>query len=675
MTAADLSEEWPPGVGGRGARPWITGNITDGVLHDGHVEAGLSLPADLSDAALTRLSGGISGQGLTVHWLRPMPPVEQVNAKLTLTGPDALAIAVSGGKLGAIAVQGGQIGLTGLAASDQFADIEVQAAGPVPDLLALLKHPRLKLLDRSPIKLNDASGQFAGKVGVTRLPLRDAITMDDVRLHANTKLTSLRIPALVAGDDLDNGSLTLDVDSDGLRAAGSAEVAGVPAQMQLDMDFRHGPPTQTTQTISASATLDARHLAALGVDARDYFSGPAALTLAMTVQRNGHGEAKLHGDLTQAALTLAPLAFAKPAGQAATLDARATLEGNALTGVNGLKLDGSGIRVEADASFAAGRPDRVQLHTLQLGPNNDAEGEVRLPVTPGDPYVATLTGRSIDASGQLGRSPGPPASAGPATTGPATAGPPYTVDARFDRVVLGPGRQVEAAVLRAENDGRILNTLRVNGRVGPGGAFALAIAPQGHGRALTGSAEDAGALLRAVDVLPTMQGGRLSLTGTFDDARADHALTGRAQIDEFRIHNAAILGKILQAMTLYGLVNVMEGSGLGFTKLEAPFRYAGQRLDLFDARAFSASLGMTAKGHADLGQQSIDMQGTIVPAYFFNSLLGNIPVLGRLFSPERGGGVFSATYAVRGPLDNPSISVNPLAALTPGALRGLFGLF
>ncbi|MFC7542924.1 hypothetical protein ACFQU2_30460 [Siccirubricoccus deserti] len=58
----------------------------------------------------------------------------------------------------------------------------------------------------------------------------------------------------------------------------------------------------------------------------------------------------------------------------------------------------------------------------------------------------------------------------------------------------------------------------------------------------------------------------------------------------------------------------------------------------------------------------------------FNTLLGNIPLLGRLFSPEAGGGVFAGTYRVQGPLADPQVTVNPLAALTPGFLRGLFGL-
>ena len=48
---------------------------------------------------------------------------------------------------------------------------------------------------------------------------------------------------------------------------------------------------------------------------------------------------------------------------------------------------------------------------------------------------------------------------------------------------------------------------------------------------------------------------------------------------------------------------------------------------------------------------------------------------GKLFSPERGGGVFAASYTLRGRLEDPDVSINPLAALTPGFLRGLFGLF
>ena len=201
------------------------------------------------------------------------------------------------------------------------------------------------------------------------------------------------------------------------------------------------------------------------------------------------------------------------------------------------------------------------------------------------------------------------------------------------------------------------------------------IVPDRGGRRLTASVDDAGELLRGLDYVRNMQGGKLSVQAQYDDAQPDRPLVGSADIEDFRIRDAPALGKLLQAMTLYGLVQVMQGPGLGFTRLVAPFRLTDEAIELADARAFSPSLGLTMKGRVDLDAERIDMQGTIVPAYFFNSLLGNIPLVGKLFSPERGGGVFAASYTLRGRTEDPDVSVNPLAALTPGFLRGLFGLF
>ena len=241
-------------------------------------------------------------------------------------------------------------------------------------------------------------------------------------------------------------------------------------------------------------------------------------------------------------------------------------------------------------------------------------------------------------------------------------------------MVLGPGRVATGIAAHVESDGRIMRRLDLSGRTGRAQPFRVEIAPQGTGRVLAGSAADTGALLAALDVIPDMTGGRLALSGHYDDTAPGHPLTGHAEIADFRIRHAPALAKLLQAMTLYGLVDLMQGPGLGFTRLIAPFRLSDDILELHDARAFSPSLGMTAKGRLDLAREAFDMQGTIVPAYFFNSLLGNVPLVGRLFSPERGGGLFAATYTLRGPLADPSVSVNPLAALTPGFLRGVFGL-
>jgi hypothetical protein len=184
---------------------------------------------------------------------------------------------------------------------------------------------------------------------------------------------------------------------------------------------------------------------------------------------------------------------------------------------------------------------------------------------------------------------------------------------------------------------------------------------------------DFGGLLKAVNAYDAITGGALSINAVYDDKQADHPVAGTVEMDEFQLGDAPTAARMLQLMTLYGVADLLHGPGLHFKRMIAPFRLANQRLDLIDARAYSSSLGLTAKGSIDLPRNVFDIQGTIVPAYFFNSLLGNIPLIGKFFSPEKGGGLFAAKFALTGPIDNPQVKVNPMSLVTPGFLRGMFG--
>ena len=141
-------------------------------------------------------------------------------------------------------------------------------------------------------------------------------------------------------------------------------------------------------------------------------------------------------------------------------------------------------------------------------------------------------------------------------------------------------------------------------------------------------------------------------------------------IDDVVVRNSPALGKLLQAITLYGLVDVLRGPGMSFSHIVVPFHYDGIDLDVDAAHAFNASLGLTANGHIGVSSGQTSMTGTIVPAYFFNSMLGHLPLVGKLFSPEKGGGVFAARFGLDGRIDDLNVSINPISALTPGFLRG-----
>jgi hypothetical protein len=184
------------------------------------------------------------------------------------------------------------------------------------------------------------------------------------------------------------------------------------------------------------------------------------------------------------------------------------------------------------------------------------------------------------------------------------------------------------------------------------------------------AAPDAGALLAATGATGGVNGGTLTL-----DATRHGGLTkGRLDIDDFRLTEAPVMAKVLQALTIYGMPAATSGPGLAFTRLVAPFTLSDQVVALGGARAWSPSLGFTTTGRIDLGRKRYDLSGTIVPAYALNTLPGRIPLIGRLFSPEKGGGLFAARYTVVGPFGAPRVVVNPVSALAPGFIRDLFGI-
>ena len=677
---ADLARVWPERAA-RNARTWVVENIPAGMARNGHVDLGVAAASDLSSVALTRASGSVDGSGLQVYWLRPIPPIEDGRAQLRIVDPDTIDIIVASGRQSmrglndtsgtGLLIRGGRMHITGLTVRDQVSTIEADLSGSLVAALALLRAPRLALLDRQPMALNNPAGDVSVKLSIG-LPLEHSVQMDDITVHAQSHLDGVHLSGVVAGRDLDQGTLDLDITNDGLKLTGQAVVASIPAKLDAAMDFHTGPPTQVLQSITLSGRPDVRQLAAAGLDTTSVLSGPLPVQATLTERRNGQGEVAVSADLTPTVLTVEPLAWRKAADQPAKASARLLLEHDRLTGIDNIQLDGDNLALRGRAEFKDGELALLRADHLVLG-RSVAQGTIRLPAVAGSgPIVANFNGATLDLAARLGR---PATPRRPESKAVPPAGPPWTVEARFDRVLLAQGEVASQVVFNAENDGRVFQRMHVEGQTASRSPVVLLITPDNSGRRLSASAGNAGQLLRGLDLVRTMEGGTLSVQARYDDTKWDQPLTGSADIEDFRVHNAPMLGKLLQAMTLYGLVDVMRGPGLGFSKLVAPFQLTDDALDLAEARAFSASLGLTAKGRIDLAAQTLDMEGTIVPAYFFNSLLGNIPLVGKLFSPERGGGLFAASYSLHGALDDPSVIVNPLAALTPGFLRGVFGIF
>lgn len=676
---ADLPTLWPARIS-KNAREWVTRNITTGLARDAQVEVAITASADFTQINVTEVKGGLDAEDLSVHWLRPVPPIEKVKARLVINDPDVLDIITETGRqrlenargeyASGLTSTAARVRITGLSQRDQIAYVDLDLAGPVADVITLLRHPRLRLLDRSPFELKEPAGSLTGHLSVT-VPLEHYITLDDVIIHAKARTDGLRLAGVVAGRDLEQGVLDLDATSEMVKISGHATVARILAQLSVDMDLKAGGPAQVQQRITASARADIRQMAAAaGLDAASVATGNATAQLTFVRRRDGNADMRISGDLRETVLNVSPLSWRKPSGQPGSLEARLRIQRDRVMAIEEINLTGDAFSLRGRLDQVEGRLALMRLERAVLG-RTEARGTITF--QPGGRMVVAVQGPSIDLAPRLTE---PTASAPPAAAARAEnqAEAPWTLDARFDTAILANDVKLSGFSAQGESNGTIIQRLHVDGRTGAG-TVQLRITTDGGGRRLTATSNDAGTLLHGLDVAHKISGGMLSVEGTYDDRAGDHPLTGSARIDEFRVMNAPAVTGLLQAMTLYGLVQMAQGPGLGVTKLIAPFRLTEATLDLNDARAFNPSLGMTIKGRIDRIREICDLNGTIVPAYFFNSLLGDIPLIGKLFSPEAGGGLFAASYTVRGPLAKPDVGVNPLSALTPGFLRGLFGNF
>jgi len=659
---ADLPALWPAAWGGH-VRPWLTENVTSGTARDGAFTVKLVAPeAKLADVEVVDGGGTMLGEDVTIHWLRPVPPIEHAQAVLTVVNADVLDIAVPSASQGGMTLKDGLMHFTGLAGKDQFLALTASVQAAVPELLQLLRHPRLKLLDRHPIPIKSSAGTMAGRLAVD-LPMKDHLAFEQVAIHAQGHLDHLKLGGIVAGRDLERGDVQFDVSQEGLHASGRAEVAAIPSAVTVEMDFRQGPPTQVTQRATLVGRAAAGQLAAAGLDAGSVITGGAlGLDVSYTAQRDGAGQVAAKVDLSQAGV--AALGWRKPPGPAASASATVELEHDKLAGISAIEAHGPGMAIVARARASDGRPSLLEIDRITLGPTQ-ASGEVHFPSRPGDPIRARLSGPVLDLSTQF-------AGSGGRGGGPAGSTP-FIADARFEQVVLGHGRSIHGVSAHAEHDGKRLRVLQASS-TGPE-QLRAAIEPQGTGRRLSVRAADAGAVLRLLGVVDTVHGGSLALEGRFDDRYAEPPLSGTLDVSEFGVRDAVILGKLLQAITIYGIFDAIRGEGVQFSRLIMPFTLNQSVLQIGETRAFSSSLGLTVQGWVDLGRNTLDLRGTIVPAYAVNAALGTLPLVGRLFSPEKGGGLVAVSYGVSGKSSDPSVRVNPLSALTPGFMRRLFSIF
>jgi hypothetical protein len=681
LPVSELSSIWPIHLA-NGAHDWVVENLSGGVLKNGRFKldaaAGELAQNPIPDQAI---NFQFDFSGLAARYIAGLPKIKNANGSAQLTG-NTFRLDMEEGWIGALRLMDGEFVVGDLDAKPTAGRIEAAMLGQTSELLRILDHEPLGYPSRYGLDAATVEGQTQMTLAVS-LPLIRALTFDQVELRALADVQDAVVPNLVNGETLRRGNIVFKVDNDGLNAVGDVEIAASPMKIDWSEDFRVGVADPTVFKLSAQ--LDGPATKSLGFDLSDYLGGTGQFDLVIRGSGQSVSTADLHCDLSESPVTIAELDWVKEEGELFQCAAKIDRAKRGGMTIKGISFEGDDVEIRGAAAMdRKGGVVRADFKKFKLGDRTDAaisfktakDGSTRLALSGESFALGGVIADLMNSEGASDEQSKPRA---------------RTIDVDLSSVFLSDGIEVSDVLAHYSQSKQRLEEASFSGKFVEGGDIHLLLMESGDSKhQLRLTTPDAGRLIRGLGLSNAFVGGSLDLAADLswrDELVSDPPVLesedasgaavrsqakGKLTIEGFEIVGAPVLARLLTLGSLSGTRDMLQGDGIHFDTLKAPFSFVGGKLSLQDVRASGPSLGLTASGGFSQETDQLRLNGTIVPSYTINNFFGKLPILGSLLISREGEGVIAFTYGVKGTLDEPKISVNPLSGLAPGFLRRIF---
>ena len=652
-----IARYWPEALSPH-SRSWVMTHLHDGVVDQSNADIHLTVDFDQSapkPVQVDYLQGTLAFHNLTADYFPPLPPVQQIAGTGSFNRARFDLVATAG-VLRGLRVGGATIQMTKLDTNDEAIAISVGVRGPLRDTLQVIDTPPLRYAHAVGIDPDKVSGTADTQLTFA-FPLINSLKMANVEYGAKAILKDVTVPGLLSGHDLDAGDLTLDLDHAAFRVQGSAQLDGVPATLSWMESLK---PGDSTRRYTLKARLDDAARKHFGVDfLSGYVNGVVGVDVTSTSQKSG-GQADIALDLKDVALTVDRLDWSKRIGVPGSAQLRLNFVGEQVTEVPQATIKSDGLDAALAIRLQPGSSDiqSIEASRLVIG-KTDATGTIQR--QPKGGWAATVTGKSLDATKLLkdfGKN-------GDQRT------PPLSLDAKLDRVLLSGDREVKNLALRFVDDGHHWQTVIADAVLPGGGKLSVRLGETpGQLRADT---NDMGAAFKLLGISDNVVGGTFVVLGTAEDKGDQRTFSGIADGQNYKVVRAPLVARLLSIASFSGVSSMLSGEGIPFDRIAAKYTFGDGKLSVTEAKAVGEAIGINvSKGMLDLKADTVDLSGTVAPAYGVNSLLGRIPGLGDLLVGGKGEGIFAANFRIQGSTDDPKVSVNPLGMMAPGFVRKLF---
>ncbi|MBI1265363.1 MAG: hypothetical protein GC187_11585 [Alphaproteobacteria bacterium] len=654
----DVLRHWPVDFA-LGARDWVRDAVLGGTLDS------VVLDMDLTGEALERreledgqLSLRFDFADAAVRYVSTMTPLRGLSGSAELRG-NSLSLEGEGGRIGELAAQTIFVEIERLHPRGGLARFGGTGRGGARELLALLSEPPISLSDEYGIMPENFEGEGAFEFEILR-PMLSDVPVEDLRFSARGRFAG--VSAALGGDAprFEDGEVEIRASETGLTAFGAASIAGARADIEWVETFGL-EPGEPTSLMRLSSVMTGRDLDALGLPLRQFLDGAVGVEASVTGRGLAFERVDVELDLERAAIALPADIWEKAPGAPAAARFTLGLSPESVT-LDDVVFAAEGASLQASARLAPdGRLLSAQAPEMRLDGRFDMAARADRPRGDDGPLRLILTGAFLDSRDIL------------SVDGPGGGlGGPVILEAALDDVRVR-GVRFHDVDLSLETGADHLERFRLEAGMA-GGPVRVELASDDTGmRSLTASGPDAGQLLTAYGGYDNVTGGALRLAATAPPRGQPGGFAGEVEAQAFTLERMPLLTRVLAAGSLEGLASLLGGGqGIEFERLRADFVWEDGVLELREARAAGPSLGATWSGVVNLEGSRMDVDGTLLPSYGINSVLGGLPVIGGLLTSRTGEGVIGVTFSINGPFNSTRVTANPLSALAPGVLRRIF---
>jgi len=668
VPAKKLEMLWPPSLSPM-SREWVVANITEGMVTDAQSHFNIAF-GDLAKPVLPKESvdARFMLDGAKIRYLPEHPALNNVKGVIHVDGVSMDADIESGDFLKDTHLSGGKLLIEDLNADNPYIKVDFDTASNTADIVHFLGLPRLGHAARLNLK-EEGGGTVKGhaSVGFYFFAKHDANgkPLDaEIDYSVTGEMKDVGQPDFMKKFEIKNSSGTLAIDNKSLEFKGSGTVNGANVS-QAEVKYLFAPEQGFDTFIDATATAPVESLPRFGYPAWPFLKGAFAVNAKVKLgAAKEHSEATI--DLTDTAIRMTNIGFFKDEKIPATLELTADKKDN-VANIPSFRLKGKDMAAKGSAELDKGMSDfsRISMENIRYG-DTDLDQLLYQQIEGG--FLLEASGKSADIGPWVGRYDAPQQEG----TFSFDHFPAVRIKGKVDRLVFDKDRQLLGVKGELTCDVERCTSADITGSTGEAKTFTAHLGRNAKGvRQFTLQAQNAGAFLKSANLFDGMEGGNLALTGSFNDSGA---FVGRLDIGEHTIKDASVLAKILSLASLTGFFDTLQGKGIHFERLRAPFTLVRDVVTIDKAKTYGPAMGMTLEGTITFPKRVFDLEGTIVPSYSLNTVLGKVPLVGYVLTGGEGQGVFAASYKIKGVGKEPDISVNPLSMLTPGFLRGLFDI-